>query len=86
MEITKVNEQKYELYVLCYNDQDREERMIKRFKETGVTANICSFRQNIIESKDRMICGFFNQIAMMKQFYHHSDKEYGIFFLKTMFI
>lgn len=85
MKVTTINKINYSLYVLCYNDPIREERMIKRLKETGVTANICSFKENIVEHSDRNISCFFNHLAMMKEFLL-SDQEYGVFIENDVYL
>lgn len=86
MEAIRINEPKYELYVLSYNDKEREVKMIKRLTEVGITANICSFSQNDSQVNDRNVSCFINHLAMMEQFYHHSKKEYGVFIENDIYL
>lgn len=95
MEVTKLNERNYDIYVLCYNDKNREKRMVKRFEETGVPVNICSFKLNdyrvkklldLDQNPNTAFCCFFNHLAMMEEFYYHSDKEYGVFLENDIYL
>src|SRR5437763_5108821 len=91
------NESCYEIYVLSYNNCEREERMIKRFNEIKITPNICSFKENdnrvriLIENGvDKSHAGglgcFFNFLKLMEDFYANSSKEFGIFLENDVFI
>lgn len=91
--ISVINDIKYDIYVLCYNDIKREENMIRRFKEIGTKANICSFIENDNRYQLLLDAGysnpsgcFLNHLAMMEEFYNNSSKEFGVFMENDVFL
>jgi len=91
-DLTDVN---YDVYVLSYNNPEREQNMIRRFKQVGTTANICTFSDNdkryheLVELKYKELhplkC-FFNHLAMIEEFVNNSSKEYGVFMENDIYL
>ena len=91
-DLTDVN---YDIYVLSYNNHEREQNMIRRLKQVGTTANICTFLENDKRCQEAADNGyqrlhqlkcFFNHLAMMEEFVNNSSKEYGIFLENDIYL
>src|SRR5437763_8913852 len=87
----------YEIYVCSYNNYIREEKMIRRFNETHVSANIYSYKENdprvqllndggLNENNRRTYGNFFSMISEMEDFCNNSTKEFGVFFENDIFL
>jgi GR25 family glycosyltransferase involved in LPS biosynthesis len=91
--ISVLNDPKYDIYVLCYDNIQREENMIRRFNEVGTKVNICRFTENdkrynmLVDANYPYPNGcFLNHLAMMEEFYNNSSKEFGIFLENDVFL
>jgi len=79
---------KYQTYCLSFNNNERKKDMEERFKTIGID---CIFYEGVsfedLRIKDREICDhtkkvwscMYGHLDMIYNFYHNSDKEYGIF-------
>lgn len=87
----------YEIYVLSFNNKEREERMRRRFSELNMDVNFYCLKENdprvdylikngVTKDEFKILGNFYNMIKIMEDFYNNSTKELIVIFEDDVFL